>query len=169
MRYLIYFRTFEVALARLLPAQFDDTAIDKMLNFVFVEFGDTMGTRIFTTEMKLRTMEILKLPHTGLGMADIRQTCIYIAMRYLLPSIKDPDNGYRATFDIQAGHSTQVAEAHYGVDIQDLPHSMTAHQFLNFKVACYLSHSYYQMQDRSQCKFIHTYSTSHLTPSLFRA
>lgn len=169
MQYLVYFRRLEVSIAMILTGQFSMDVVTRMLCFVFVDFNVTIGTQIFSRDMKVRSKELLQLHHEGIGISDIRQVLIYVSVRYLLPLVKDPDEGYKATFDIQAGHTTPVAQAHYGVDIQHLPKSMKGREYINFKVVCHLSHQFYRLADRAECEHVPMTLAHHLTPLFYRA
>lgn len=66
--------------------------------------------------------------------------------------MKDPDNGYAAILDIQAGHSSAVAEALYGVEGRDFPSSVRSSEYVSFKVVCLSLHHFYDIADHSECK-----------------
>ena len=152
LRYLLFFRSLEVILAKQRSDIYDRTNVWRMRYYVFQNFNQRLGTAQFTAEMKIKTKRLLDLPHEGLGMANLRQNCIFIARRYVLPAMKDPDNGYAAILDIQAGHSSAVAEALYGVEGRDFPSSVRSSEYVSFKVVCLSLHHFYDIADHSECK-----------------
>lgn len=152
LRYLVFFRSLEVMLAKQRPESYDHASVCRMGYFVFQNFTQQLGTSQFTVQMKIKTRRILELPHEGLGMANLRQICIFIGRRYLLPAMRDPDSGYAAILDIQAGHSTAVAETLYGVEGRDFPSSVRSTEYVSFKVICWSHHHFYDIADHSDCK-----------------
>lgn len=152
LRYLVYLRSLEVALAGAHPSFCSDDNVKRMKSFVFQNFNQSLGTTHFTAELKLKTRKLLDLPHEGLGTANVRQASIFIGKRYVLPAMRDPDNGYAAIMDLQAGHSSPVAESLYGVEAREVPCSVTSNAYLGFKVVCLSQHHFYGIADHAGCK-----------------
>jgi hypothetical protein len=69
-----------------------------------------------------------------------------------MPAIRDPDNGYGAILDLQAGHSPAIAEALYGVETKAVPFSVHSNTYLAFKIMCYSHHHFYEIANHHDCK-----------------
>jgi hypothetical protein len=152
LKYLIYIRPLEILLAEENPGSCSEGSLERMASHVFQNFSQKLGTSHFSAEMKVKTRRLLELAHEGLVTKDIRQTQVFIGRNYILPAMRDPDRGYAAILDIQAGHSSATAESMYAVEVSTF--SVGAGKYIRHKVLCYSHHQYFDIEDHLECTFI---------------
>jgi hypothetical protein len=154
LKYLVYIRPLEILLAEENPNSVVEGSLARMASYVFQNFSQQLGTSHFSSEMKVKTQRLLDLPHEGITTRDIRQSQVFIGRRYILPAMRDPDNGYAAILDIQAGHSSMIADSMYGVEVRTAPFSVDSNKYMRFKVLCYSHHQFFEIADQFDCKLI---------------
>jgi hypothetical protein len=152
LQYLLFFRPLEIALASRNRGNCPADCVERMKYFVFQDFNKALGTADFTIQMREKTQTLLELHHEGLRMGDTRQCCVYVGKNYILPAMRDPDNGFGAILDLQSGHSPAIGEALYGVEIKAVPFSVQSNTYLSFKITCYSHHHFYEIADHHDCK-----------------
>lgn len=92
---------------------------------IFHANGKHLDGGNLTASLEKLSEEFLGIP---LGTAAMRQLTIFIGVKYVRPLLRADDD--RALLDLQAGHSTETAELHYGRDAERLPNKIDSH-FLN--------------------------------------
>ncbi|KAG8866569.1 hypothetical protein FRC20_008119 [Serendipita sp. 405] len=150
LKYLIYFRNLSTLLIELEPNIFPSMSLSDTSHLLFNSFGRSFGTSDFSAYTKKITSQFLKISSGGFGISLCRQLSAYIAKRFILPQANtEHGDTLLAIFDLQQGHTSEVARRFYGVEAGELPSRLQNDVYIKFQIASFLHHHFYELEDHS--------------------